>query len=288
MKLTIVIITAITIPIAIFAGVLFYNLEQNTVEENKKYMEYKMDKNAEITRTCIDSVNMSTQFFLSDEGMREILLKTAQGQQMTTQGSDGGWHFGYTDQVFSSLISNQGEALAGYITPVMDYEKGCLGYIEAAVTMRDLIPGLYETGEQEWGVFFAQDGQTFYGDNQVNAEGEPEEELYEWLQTRWEQPDKEWVDYVRLGKRNLIVTSQKNGELGGILVGVKDITGEIQAFYRERSIFIGVMLVLLTGIVFIVNMIVQHMLRQFYAILRSMRKVESGDLVRAYHKAQQR
>lgn len=337
-KFTIVIITAITIPIAIFAGVLFYNLEQNAVEENKKYMEYKMDKNAEITRTCIDSVNMSTQFFLSDEGMLEVLLKTAQGQQMTTQelvefqtsdvqdlerlvsnnpllyvvrifssedqvqemmpilyrrdrmqrlawademetqGSDGGWHFGYTDQVFSSLISNQGEALAGYITPVMDYEEGCLGYIEAAVTMRDLIPGLYETGEQEWGVFFAQDGQTFYGDNRVNAEGEPEEELYEWLQTRWEQPDKEWVDYVRLGKRNLIVTSQKNGELGGILVGVKDITGEIQAVYHERSVFIGVMLVLLTGVVFIVNMIVQHMLRQFYAILRSMRKVESGNL----------
>ena len=84
-KFTIVIITAITIPIAIFAGVLFYNLEQNAVEENKKYMEYKMDKNAEITRTCIDSVNMSTQFFLSDEGMREVLLKTSQGQQMTTQ-----------------------------------------------------------------------------------------------------------------------------------------------------------------------------------------------------------
>ena len=272
-KFTIVIITAITIPIAIFAGVLFYNLEQNTVEENKKYMEYKMDKNAEITRTCIDSVNMSTQFFLSDEGMREVLLKTSQGQQMTTQelvefqtsdvqdlerlvsnnpllyvvrifssedqvqemmpilyrrdrmqrlawagemeaqGSDSGWYFGYTDQVFSSLISNQGEALAGYITPVMDYEEGCLGYIEAAVTMRDLIPGLYETGEQEWGVFFAQDGQTFYGDNQVNAEGEPEEELYEWLQTRWEQPDKEWVDYVRLGKRG---QGHHRGDPGGL------------------------------------------------------------------------
>lgn len=63
MKFTIVIITAVTIPIAIFAGILFYNLEQNTISENRNYMEYKMDKNVEAMYTCRDSVNMSTQFF---------------------------------------------------------------------------------------------------------------------------------------------------------------------------------------------------------------------------------
>lgn len=57
-KFTIVIITAVTIPIAIFAGILFYNLEQNTISENRNYMEYKMDKNVEAMYTCRDSVNM--------------------------------------------------------------------------------------------------------------------------------------------------------------------------------------------------------------------------------------
>ena len=46
-KFTIVIITAVTIPIAIFAGILFYNLEKKTIAENLKYKNYKMDKNAE-------------------------------------------------------------------------------------------------------------------------------------------------------------------------------------------------------------------------------------------------
>ena len=84
-KFTIVIITAVTIPIAIFAGILFYNLEQNTISENRNYMDYKMDKNAETMYTCMDSVNMSTQFFLSDEQLLEMLAGDYRGESLTTQ-----------------------------------------------------------------------------------------------------------------------------------------------------------------------------------------------------------
>lgn len=84
-KFTIVIIAAITIPVAIFAGILFYNLEENTIQENISYMDYKMDKNAEEARTCIDSVNMSTQFFLSDEEMKRVLEMGMTGEALTTE-----------------------------------------------------------------------------------------------------------------------------------------------------------------------------------------------------------
>lgn len=84
-KFTIVIIAAVTIPIAIFAGILFYNLEQSTVSENRSYMEYKMDKNAETMYTCMDSVNMSTQFFLSDEQLLEMLARDYSGETVSTQ-----------------------------------------------------------------------------------------------------------------------------------------------------------------------------------------------------------
>lgn len=83
-KFTIVIIAAVTIPIAIFAGILFYNLEQSTVSENRSYMEYKMDKNAETMYTCMDSVNMSTQFFLSDEQLLEMLARDYSGETVST------------------------------------------------------------------------------------------------------------------------------------------------------------------------------------------------------------
>lgn len=84
-KFTIVIITAVTIPIAIFAGILFYNLEQNTISENRNYMEYKMDKNVEAMYTCRDSVNMSTQFFLSDDELLRVLCKDKRGEAFTTR-----------------------------------------------------------------------------------------------------------------------------------------------------------------------------------------------------------
>ena len=43
-KFTIVIIIAILIPIAVFAGVLFYNLEQNVIDTNLSNIQYKSEQ----------------------------------------------------------------------------------------------------------------------------------------------------------------------------------------------------------------------------------------------------
>lgn len=82
-KFTVVIITAIIIPIAIFAGILFYNIEQNAIEINKAGMEYKRAQSISNIANCIDSINMATQFFISDEDMKEVLVKTSRGERLT-------------------------------------------------------------------------------------------------------------------------------------------------------------------------------------------------------------
>lgn len=66
-KFTLVIILFMVIPIGILAGILFYNMEKNVVSENTGYMEYTMERNKDAVATKINSINMSTQFFLSDE-----------------------------------------------------------------------------------------------------------------------------------------------------------------------------------------------------------------------------
>ena len=338
-KFTIVIITAVTIPIAIFAGILFYNLEQNTISENRNYMEYKMDKNAETMYTCMDSVTMSTQFFLSDEELLGMLSKDKRGEAFTTrelvdfQKTDiknlerlvsnnpllysvrvysqtdsvqemmpilyrhdrmenlawaeeyeatgtGGWMFGYADTTFSQMVSTQTGDLAGYVTPVTDYRLGTIGTIEAVVSMQNMFPGLYEEAEGEWGCFVTEDGTVYYGSNYTGQAEELQEKIWEKVQQEHSGTGGEdhFVTYYKLGGCKLIVTAYPENELGGTILGIKDITAEIQKVYRARSWFIGGMILLLIGVAFIINWIVLRMLRQFYEILQSMRAVEKGDL----------
>ena len=338
-KFTVVIIAAVTIPIAIFAGILFYNLEQNTVSENRSYMEYKMDKNAETMYTCMDSVNMSTQFFLSDEQLLEMLARDYSGETVSTQelvdfqksdiknlerlvsnnpllysvrvysrtdtiqemmpilyrhnrmenldwtaeyenAGTAGWKFGYADTTFSPLVSTQTKDLAGYVTPIEDYRLGIIGTIEAVVPMQNLFPGLYEKSEGEWGCFVAEDGSVYYGSNYTDEAGQLQDKIWESVQQERSDADGQdsFVSYYKLGGRKLIVTAYRENELGGTILGIKDITAEIQKVYDTRSWFIGGMIVLLIGVAFIINWIVQQMLRQFYEILQSMRAVEKGDL----------
>lgn len=338
-KFTIVIIAAITIPVAIFAGILFYNLEENTIQENISYMDYKMDKNAEEARTCIDSVNMSTQFFLSDEEMKRVLEMGMTGEALTTEelvsfqmgdvknlerlvsnnpllyavriysagenvqemmpvlykrsrmdrlafaeGEEqdvdlSGWHFGYTDTIFSSLISEQEKELAGLVTPVTDHQLGLTGLIEATVTMQDMFPGLYEEGENEWGCFITDTGEVYYGSNGREEQEEIRKALVQKLnEENLLSMDESVSRYYKLDHRKLIVTAKRNREFSGTVLAVKDITEDVQKVYTSRNIFVGVMLFLMVGVAFLINFIVQRMLRQFYMILQSMRQVEKGDL----------
>lgn len=84
-KFTLLTVAAVVLPIAVLAGVLFYNMEQHVISEEKNYMEYKMGQSASKITTCIDTINMSTQFFLSDDYMTEVLNRARVGDPLNTQ-----------------------------------------------------------------------------------------------------------------------------------------------------------------------------------------------------------
>lgn len=83
-KFTLVICFLVALPISVLAGVLFYNMEQNVITENRNYMEYTMERNWDHIRKNIDSVNMTTQFFLNDEALLQTLQKSARLENMST------------------------------------------------------------------------------------------------------------------------------------------------------------------------------------------------------------
>ncbi len=84
-KFTLVICFFFVLPITVLAGVFFYNMELSVIMENRNYVEYMMERNREHIRKNIDSVNMTTQFFLNDEALLEILQKSARREKMSTE-----------------------------------------------------------------------------------------------------------------------------------------------------------------------------------------------------------
>lgn len=329
-KFTFVIILFTIIPIGIFAGILFYIMEQNVVDENCNYMEYTMERNQDAIATKINSINMSTQFFLNDESLLSVLNRTKEGETLATEewlsfkaenvsslerlvnnnpllygvrvyaANDSvqemmpilyqqsrmekqewagktdyiGWNFNFTDNIFSSYTMSQNRKIVSLVTEINDADHGRIGTIEAAMTMENMFPSLYEGIENEWSCFVTEDGNSYFGD----GENEEPQALLGKILDRYEGTKDIQTTYLRLDKRNMVVSYMQVKELGGILVCVKDITENVHEVYDIRNIFTLVMLIFVFVLAVFINNIVKHLLKQFYEILRSIRKVQKGDL----------
>lgn len=329
-KFTIVAIFVTVIPIAILAGILFYYMEQSVIKEQLRQMEYKMEKAKSTTAFGIDSINMSTQFFLSDEDMTEVLKRAHNGDALTIQellefqerdvinlqrlvnnnpllysvrifstndnvqelmpvlyshsrmeklswaGEDPvqGWHFEYYDTAYSALTTNQSEKLIGLVTPIRDYRYGLIGYVEASMSLDTMFPLLYERKDGAGGCLIDADGNIYFG-TEESEYGENEiQEIYGLVKA---ESDTE-THYIRYNHQKLIVSTTQINEMNSTLLGIHDITREVQAVLDMRNVFVAAMLLVLCLLAMIIDQIVKRMLRQFYSILRSIRLVQKGDL----------
>ena len=329
-KFTIIIIFVTVIPIAILAGILSYYMEQSVIKEQLRQMEYKMEKAKSTTAFGIDSINMSTQFFLSDEDMTEVLKRAHNGDALTIQellefqerdvinlqrlvnnnpllysvrifstndnvqelmpvlyshsrmeklswaGEDPvqGWHFEYYDTAYSALTTNQSEKLIGLVTPIRDYRYGIIGYVEASMSFDTMFPLLYEREDGAGGCLIDADGNIYFG-TEESEYGENEiQEIYGLVKA---ESDTE-THYIRYNHQKLIVSTTQINEMNSTLLGIHDITREVQAVLDMRNVFVAAMLLVLCLLAMIIDQIVKRMLRQFYSILRSIRLVQKGDL----------
>ena len=326
-KFTLVISVLVVVPISIMTGVLFYNMEQNVISENRNYMQYTMERNEDNIRKNIDSVNMTTQFFLSDEPLIQMLGKMSRQEQIETKElmdfyhSDitslerlinnntllygvrvyamnskiqemmpvlysysrmrkmewaydpdpAGWNFDYQDRLFDDRSERK---IASLITKVEDYENGLIGVIEAAVTMENIFPMLYEDITDEWSCFVSDEGELYFGDNVQDIS----EEFVRFKMQEGFEKDTIHTDYIRRGREYLIVSYLYVKDMQGTLLSVKNISANVRYVYRMRNVFVIIMLVIIIGLAFLINYIVKSLLWQFYNILRSIRVIQTGDL----------
>ncbi|WP_099469243.1 sensor histidine kinase [Konateibacter massiliensis] len=329
-KFTIVILVFVIVPIVVIGGVLFMNMEKNVINESVNYMQYTMERNQDSIQNNIDSVNMTTQFFLSDTALLDVLNRSVTGEGMTTeelmefyntdiaslerlvnnnpllygvrvyatndkvqemmpilyrnsrmqklswaQKKDSfGWHYNYRDVIFDSLEQDTSRKIVSLVTPIIDYQNGKIGTIEAAMTMKNMFPSLYEEIDNEWSCFVTENRSIYFGDNeQTNSRNLILAELGDDI-----QKDKITTYYKQNGSEHLVISYMYIKELSGRLFSVQDITENVSRVDHTRNQFVAGMFLIAIVLTFVINLIVKHLLGQFYDILKSIRKVQKGNL----------
>ena len=82
-KFTLIILVLVFVPIAVFSILFFKNMEESTINEGYKSLEYSLEKDYDEIIKNVDNINMSTQFFLSDKSLIEYLQKIHDEEYIT-------------------------------------------------------------------------------------------------------------------------------------------------------------------------------------------------------------
>lgn len=332
-KFTIICLIFVTIPMIVLAGWMFWNIEDNLINEKLSAMKFKLDMAYAQVIKNVDTINMSTQFFLSDQGLKDFLSAEKRGDNYTTEAlldfynrdvaslermvnnntylyqirvyvdSDGmqemmpilyrrermqrlsfwqedfsyGWKYGYKDNLFSSYGQLTGEReILSLLTSMEDYGLGEIGVLEVAMYMDTMFPVIYESSETLWGSFADGDGNLHFAqgiDTEFN-----QKLIRTILKDNQNIKDDMHVYFYKTQGRQLVIGYQPLRELNGILVYVDDIESDLTKIRNQRYVFVlcGILVIVLLAV--LVNKVAKGMLKQFYSILRSIRKVQKGDL----------
>ena len=84
-RLTGIVLLFVIIPVAILGGIVFYNMEQSTIRENVSFTQATMERRRDSITNNVDSINMSTQFFLSNEKLNSVLIDARVGNKHSTK-----------------------------------------------------------------------------------------------------------------------------------------------------------------------------------------------------------
>ncbi len=332
-KFTIICLIFVTIPMIVLAGWMFWNIEDNLINEKLSAMKFKLDMAYAQVIKNVDTINMSTQFFLSDQGLKDFLSAEKRGDNYTTEAlldfynrdvaslermvnnntylyqirvyvdSDGmqemmpilyrrermqrlsfwqedfsyGWKYGYKDNLFSSYGQLTGEReILSLLTSMEDYGLGEIGVLEVAMYMDTMFPVIYESSETLWGSFADGDGNLHFAqgiDTEFN-----QKLIRTILKDNQNIKDDMHVYFYKTQGRQLVIGYQPLRELNGVLVYVDDIESDLTKIRNQRYVFVlcGILVIVLLAV--LVNKVAKGMLKQFYSILRSIRKVQKGDL----------
>lgn len=84
-KITIICMIFVIIPMVALSSWLFRVMEDDTIAERESALLYRLGEGHDEAVKNADSINMSTQFFLSDQGLQNFLAAQKRGEEYTTE-----------------------------------------------------------------------------------------------------------------------------------------------------------------------------------------------------------
>ncbi len=84
-KLTILVVSAVLLPIVFFSVYFFNSMKETAIHERKSALQYSMNQSYEQILKNVESINMSTQFILSDQELVDFLIARKKGVEYSTE-----------------------------------------------------------------------------------------------------------------------------------------------------------------------------------------------------------
>lgn len=184
------------------------------------------------------------------------------------------WQYDYKDEIFPYYVLKPTKHLASYVTPLYSVNDNINATIEVVTRMEALFPDLYTSTDDEWTCFINNDGSYYYNTDYESRWLKSIDSVYHNTKhLDYSYSEEQVVDGIPV-----IVCYKPLKELGGSLIKIVSIEDEIASVNRFSTIFWVSFIVLVFILIFLSNIIVKSILKQFYYIMKIVRNVQKGDL----------
>lgn len=258
-------------------------VKTNTAVDAEALMDFYTEDVASLERLVNNSPNLyQVRLYVDSDTMQEmmpILFRKERMEKLAWAGDEEitGWKFDYTDTIFDSFVMNQNQKIMSLVMKVSDYTYGDLGVLEVAMPMRTMFPTLYDDNMDVWSCFIDGQGKRYCSETE---EKKGLEETYFGLLSEQSLlgSGERRVEYVNWDGQAMIIGYMPVKELSGELICIRNFNDTIGQIHKSRNYFILAAVLALIVLVLLVNGITRLLLKQFYAILNSIREIQNGDL----------
>ena len=186
----------------------------------------------------------------------------------------GSWQYDQTDNIFPPYILKPTHHLVSYVTKMSYLDDVLDATIEVSTRMETLFPDLYTSTEQEWTCFIDNKGNYHYNTNYNSRWLKSIDEIFR----NRKEPGVSYSERKVIDGLPVIVCYKPIHELGGDLIKIVSIEEDIQAVANIRNLFWIFLILVTVVLVFLVNMFVNIILRQFHNIISAIHQIQRGDL----------
>lgn len=184
----------------------------------------------------------------------------------------GSWQIGYEDFLSDKM---EKEPLMALTTNITDSFGNDVGVLEVAVSMEDMFPRIYESGETYWSCYVGEDGKIYSSDEAGDYIWEAKKD--EIVEAAGDLSKDSYV-HTTLGGKEILLISQPVKELGGTYISLVNTDQQTKSIAMQQGKVLFILVLLFVLLVLMINESVGLLLRKFYEILDVVRNIRKGNL----------